>query len=177
MLAIGPLTNIAGALLVRPELDGLIAEVVVVGGSLREGGSIPPFWPFEFNLTKDRWATKILWTSSVPITVLPLDVLRYLPLRPIHRGNSPLSLLLSKEVDRWLMGRHWMSGGRVPAWDLGAAMWLLHPEFFTVKDSICKLSRLTRTQFGSGSRSVRVITEMNTELIWQAFTSLVNSAG
>jgi purine nucleosidase len=72
LCALGPLTNIAMALVKAPEIAGRIAELVVMGGAGFELGNVTP--AAEFNIHVDPHAAAIVIDSGVPITMIPLDV-------------------------------------------------------------------------------------------------------
>ncbi|KXF79527.1 nucleoside hydrolase [Paramesorhizobium deserti] len=69
---IGPLTNIALALIRAPEIAPRIREIVLMGGGFFEGGNITP--AAEFNIYVDPEAAKVVFASGIPIVVMPLDV-------------------------------------------------------------------------------------------------------
>ncbi|HWU64827.1 MAG TPA: nucleoside hydrolase [Ensifer sp.] len=69
---LGPLTNIGTALSKAPEIAGRIRRIVLMGGGLFEGGNITP--AAEFNIFVDPQAATVVFASSVPIVMLPLDV-------------------------------------------------------------------------------------------------------
>ncbi|MEM7300200.1 MAG: nucleoside hydrolase [Pseudomonadota bacterium] len=69
---LGPLTNIAVALINAPEIAPRIREIVLMGGGYFEGGNITP--TAEFNIYVDPQAAKIVFEAGVPLTVMPLDV-------------------------------------------------------------------------------------------------------
>jgi purine nucleosidase len=70
--ALGPLTNIAMALVKAPETAGKIRELVVMGGACFELGNVTP--AAEFNMHVDPHAAAIVVDSGIPITMIPLDV-------------------------------------------------------------------------------------------------------
>jgi purine nucleosidase len=69
---IGPLTNIALALMQAPDIAGRIAEIVLMGGAYFEVGNITP--AAEFNIYVDPEAAAKVFACGAPITVMPLDV-------------------------------------------------------------------------------------------------------
>jgi purine nucleosidase len=69
---IGPLTNIALALMRAPDIAGRIAEIVLMGGAHFEVGNITP--AAEFNIYVDPEAAAKVFACGAPITVMPLDV-------------------------------------------------------------------------------------------------------
>ena len=70
--ALGPLTNVAMALVKAPEVAGKIRELVVMGGACFELGNVTP--AAEFNIHLDPHAAAIVFDSGIPITMIPLDV-------------------------------------------------------------------------------------------------------
>jgi inosine-uridine nucleoside N-ribohydrolase len=72
LVAIGPLTNIATALILAPEIKRGIKEIVIMGGAYLRRGNVSPC--AEFNFYVDPHAADIVFRSGVPLVVLPLDV-------------------------------------------------------------------------------------------------------
>ena len=81
LIPIGPLTNIATALKLDPELAGMVRGIVLMGGSL-SGGNITP--AAEFNIYVDPEAARIVFQSGVPITMVGLDATRKTSLTEEH---------------------------------------------------------------------------------------------
>ena len=69
---LGPLTNIALALIREPKIAGRIKEIVLMGGGFFEGGNVTP--TAEFNIYVDPHAADIVFRSGVAIVAMPLDV-------------------------------------------------------------------------------------------------------
>jgi purine nucleosidase len=72
LCCLGPLTNIAMALVKAPSIAGRIKEIVMMGGGYFEGGNITPV--AEFNIYVDPEAADVVMRSGVPIVMVPLDV-------------------------------------------------------------------------------------------------------
>src|SRR3954471_19503272 len=72
LCALGPLTNLALALIREPRIAGRIKRIVLMGGGFFEGGNVTPM--AEFNIYVDPHAAEIVSKSGVPIVVMPLDV-------------------------------------------------------------------------------------------------------
>jgi purine nucleosidase len=70
--ALGPLTNVALALLKAPDIAERLQGIVLMGGAYFEVGNVTP--TAEFNLYVDPEAAASVFASGVDITVLPLDV-------------------------------------------------------------------------------------------------------
>ena len=81
LIPVGPLTNIATALMPDPDLARLVKGIVLMGGSL-SGGNITP--AAEFNIYVDPEAARIVFQSGIPITMVGLDVTRKTSLTDEH---------------------------------------------------------------------------------------------
>ncbi len=71
LLAVGPLTNLGIALLLEPELPGLIRQVVIMGGALDHPGNVTSH--AEANIWHDPEAAELALAASWPVTLVPLD--------------------------------------------------------------------------------------------------------
>ncbi len=71
--AIGPLTNIALLISLRPDLVPAIGQLVIMGGA-HNGGNVTR--NAEFNIFADPHAARIVLAGTVPATIVPLDVTR-----------------------------------------------------------------------------------------------------
>ncbi|TIQ85548.1 MAG: nucleoside hydrolase, partial [Mesorhizobium sp.] len=72
LCALGPLTNIALALIREPKIAPRIKEIVLMGGGFFEGGNVTP--TAEFNIYVDPHAADVVFKSGIPIVMMPLDV-------------------------------------------------------------------------------------------------------
>jgi purine nucleosidase len=133
--ALGPLTNIAGAI----ERDGRIAarieQIVWMGGALSEGGNVTP--AAEFNCYVDPEAAACVLNSSASVVMMPLDVThkahvtadRIERFRTMRNKVGPIFaelLTCAKQFD-------WQKYGadRAPLHDPTTVVWLLQPELFS----------------------------------------------
>jgi purine nucleosidase len=71
LCTLGPLTNIAAALVKEPAIAPRIGGIVSMGGGFFEGGNITP--AAEFNIYVDPHAAHVVFDSGVPLTLIPLD--------------------------------------------------------------------------------------------------------
>ena len=102
LITLGPLTNVATALKIDPELAPLIRGIVMMAGSL-SGGNITP--AAEFNVYVDPEAARIVFQSGIPLTMIGLDVTRHTALtdehvRVLQSGNNPVSDAAAKIARR-----------------------------------------------------------------------------
>jgi purine nucleosidase len=127
IVSIGPLSNVAAAIAVAPDLPGRVS-LSVVGGNLGSRGPLPPLWPHEFNLAKDRASARaVLRASWRRLVLYPLDVMR--PLRCARQRLDRISrfgppgALLAAGSRRWLSRSRWRWGSAgFPVWDLPPAL-------------------------------------------------------
>jgi inosine-uridine nucleoside N-ribohydrolase len=172
-LALGPLTNLAALLPAKHA----ISEVVLVGGNLTSRGRFPPWWPHEFNLTKDPAATRAVFASDLPLTVVPLDVARRLRIGPGELKALPgeLGEFLRRHSARWARRSLLIRGSRrFPVFDLAAAAYAIDPALVTVEETWARLHRNLWLEFGRGERRIRVVQRLDLEGIWRLFNRLVS---
>lgn len=72
LICLGPLTNLAMAILSSPIEMAKVKEVIVMGGAIQVPGNVTPV--SEFNIHVDPHAAALAFTSGLPITLVPLDV-------------------------------------------------------------------------------------------------------
>jgi len=72
LVTLGPLTNVALALLRDPSLAGKVSNCVVMGGTGRGHGNVTPV--AEYNIWVDPEAAQIVFESGMPITMVGWDV-------------------------------------------------------------------------------------------------------
>jgi purine nucleosidase len=75
LVAIGPLTNVALALLLEPRLASAVREIVVMGGVFLEQTNVAGM-PGEFNFWCDPEAVEVVLHSGAPLRLVGLDVTR-----------------------------------------------------------------------------------------------------
>ncbi|MGH2719912.1 MAG: nucleoside hydrolase [Actinomycetota bacterium] len=94
LLAVGPLTNVALALDLEPDLHRLTHRVVVMGGAFRLPGNITA--GAEFNWYCDPDAADRVARSELPLEIVPLDVTERVtvgPESPAALGGDSAALL------------------------------------------------------------------------------------
>lgn len=148
----GPMTNLAAALVMAPDISEKIGHLVVMAGADRMGGNITPF--AEFNVFADPHAAAIVFDAGIRTTVLSLDVThtvraepeRIASLRRLAGAEAAMMADLLEAGNR-LEARS-KNGQMAPMHDPSTVVYLLAPELFEVKP--CRVSVVTRpgAQFG-----------------------------
>ena len=72
VVLLGPFTNMALAMLMRPDLTQYVAEIVVMGGAAFTSGNASP--ASEANILNDPEAADLVFGAQCPITMAGLDV-------------------------------------------------------------------------------------------------------
>lgn len=138
LLPIGPLTNIAMALLLEPSIVDLVKEVVIMGGAVRCPGNITP--TAEANFYHDPHAAQIVMSTSWPIVLAPLDVcnLAMIPqglLDKICAAEKPLTPFIAGAVPFYQRFLEIIEVyDRVDFPDALAAAYLLEPGLFAAEE-------------------------------------------
>lgn len=74
LVAVGPLTNVARAVMKDPDRMRGLRQVIIMGGAFETGGNVSPV--AEFNIHADPHAAQIVCDSGIPLVFVPLDVTR-----------------------------------------------------------------------------------------------------
>jgi purine nucleosidase len=72
LVTLGPLTNVAMALVQAPDIADRIAQIVMILGTFSEGGNITP--AAAFNEYVDPEAADVVLRSGLKMTMVPMDV-------------------------------------------------------------------------------------------------------
>jgi len=72
LIATGPLTNIAMAILQEPQLPKLLKNMLILGGNFTTPGNITPL--SEYNIWADPEAAKLVLAADCPKILVPLDI-------------------------------------------------------------------------------------------------------
>jgi len=132
---LGPLTNIAMALQRAPDIASRIQEIVLMGGAYFEVGNVTP--AAEFNIYVDPQAAEIVFTSGIPLVVMPLDVThKALTTRDRIAAFRALNTKAGRMVAEWTdfferfdMQKYGSEGA--PLHDPCVIAYLIRPELFT----------------------------------------------
>ena len=132
-----PLTNIAAALLQEPNIAPKIHEIVLMGGTFREGGNVTP--SAEFNVYVDPHAAKIVFGCGRPIVTMGLDVTHQVLGTPERvKAIGDLGTKVAHNVQgmlefssRYDVEKYGVAGG--PLHDPCTVAYLLEPDLFQGK--------------------------------------------
>ncbi len=129
--ATGPLTNLALALLLDPELPDFVSAITIMGGAAFCPGNTTPL--AEFNFTVDPHAAAIVFDSGIPITMLGLDVTRQATVTTdMIEQVKAIDTPVANEAVHLLINY----GSKDPCLhDPAAIAWLLKPDMFDTVQS------------------------------------------
>jgi inosine-uridine nucleoside N-ribohydrolase len=74
IVALAPLTNLAEAIRLCPGIVGAVRNVIIMGGALAVRGNATQY--AECNMFNDPVAARVVLSSGIPVTLVPLDVTR-----------------------------------------------------------------------------------------------------
>ena len=135
ILAIGPMTNIALALRLKPGIDTKIKQIVFMGGNLNAPGNASQ-WA-EFNFWFDPEAARMVLRSRIPKKVMfALDVCNTAPIRKaqfdqVVAVHTPITDLFREDLGNRYPGFLKHPDGTAYMWDSLAAAFLIDPSFVT----------------------------------------------
>jgi purine nucleosidase len=153
---LGPLTNIALALVREPAIASRIERIVLMGGGYFEQGNVTP--SAEFNIYVDPHAADVVFRSGIPITMMPLDVThKALTTRArveaIRALGNKVGLATAEMLDffeRYDVEKYGSDGG--PLHDPCVIAWLLKPELFKGRE--CYVEVETKSDLTLGATVV-----------------------
>lgn len=175
ILSLGPLSNLALAFVENPELVKNLQYVILVGGWQGTFGRWPPWYPFEFNLTKDPASAAAVLESGVPIKVVPLNQARKLRLSFADLAAMPDTLRDYFQIHsrRWFRRSACLKLSRsIPLWDLVAAELLLEPEGLDMERVSARFHKNGFLDFSGGDISLEVLSDYDPLLLKRRFFSV-----
>jgi purine nucleosidase len=166
LMVTGPLTTVATALTLAPEIESKIQEIVWMGGALNVPGNVEKvFAPehdgsAEWNAFWDPFAVEQIWQTNIPLLLCPLDLTNTVPVTNefIRRLAKQRQYLLSD-----LAGLCYALATPQDyyCWDVLATVYLDRPEFYQVREWETKVITegisQGQIQVVSGGRKVRVM--------------------
>ncbi|NJR39149.1 MAG: nucleoside hydrolase [Leptolyngbyaceae cyanobacterium CSU_1_4] len=133
LATLGPLTNLAIALIQAPQIIPKIQEVVLMGGATGQGNVTASA---EFNFYVDPHAAHIVFTSGLPLTLMGLDVThkvlttpeRLQQIRAIASPVSTTAAAMLAHYGAYDVEKYGMLGS--PLHDPCVIAYLIQPELF-----------------------------------------------
>lgn len=134
--ALGPLTNLAVALIQTPEIAKNINQLVIMGGAMGQGNITPSA---EFNMYVDPHAAHVVLTAGIPTTLITLDITHQVLTTPerlaaIKTIDNPVSTAAAGLLSFYGQSdieRYGLPGG--PLHDPCVLAYLHSPDLFTTK--------------------------------------------
>jgi len=136
LLALGPLTNVAAAIRRDPQGFRRFKQVVLMGGSVREGYSKSDYLPArppdaEYNIVADTAAAQTVFESGVPIVMMPLDStavrLDDQKRAALFAHGSALTDALTLMYQQWTNAYQPWASATPTLFDVVPVVWLLEP--------------------------------------------------
>ncbi len=140
VFAIGPMTNIAMMLRLRPDLETKIKEIVFMGGSVHAPGNVTPF--AEVNFWFDPEAAQVVLRSKIPRKVMfGLDICNHAVMTRAMFDEIVAAKTPVTEMFRDSLGNHYPEFLKKPdatgyIWDCLAAGYLIDPHFVTRSEKL-----------------------------------------
>lgn len=142
LVAVGPLGNLAAALQLEPTLPRLLNQVIVMGGSVLEGGNASPV--AEANIWNDPHAAERVFAAGWKLTMVGLDVTHrvvtelalYRKIAEQHRHIATDTLLHAVTFYTTFYSGLYKHVSKTPgcfAHDLLAFIYLVSPEYFSIE--------------------------------------------
>ena len=133
LATLGPLTNIAVAIVQEPGIVSRIGEIVLMGGAIAEGNVTPSA---EFNIYVDPHAAHVVFTSGVKLSMISLDVTHQVITTPerlaaIRALSTPAAIATANLLEyygTYDISRYGLPGA--PLHDPCVIAYLLQPDLF-----------------------------------------------
>ena len=138
LVATGPLTNVAAAIAMAPDIVQRLERLVIMGGANHEPGNITP--AAEFNIYVDPHAAKIVFDSGIKPVVFGLDITHKMLITPTRlaaiasqggRVGQPVADFLDF-FNQYDTSKYDWNGA--PLHDPCTIAWLIDPTLFTGRE-------------------------------------------
>lgn len=184
LLTLGPLTNIAEAFMLDPELPSLVAKIVSMGGAVNVSGNKNGV--SEFNFFIDPEAASLVYQSKTPKVLVPLDICNQMELSLADfegiKNESMKSMLIPmmKPYLKALIKDENTTG--ILVYDALAAYYLINPDAFRAESIHLEIDtggedRRGRCVVKKGESvvlNVSVVTSLNQEKFRRDFINILS---
>ncbi len=190
IICMGPLTNIARAMVRDPELPHMIRHLYITGGTVAGRGNVTPC--AEFNIYADVESARTVFKASCTKTLVPLDVTNQIlfthrELEALPDENFKLGSLLRSMVLPALRSYQQCYGLEgIHVHDLVTYMAATHPEWMASKEMAMEVETEGRLTCGmtifdlrnipEWPANVDVVTRMDSRSILEEILVLLNDA-
>lgn len=172
LMVTGPLTTVATALDMAPEIEPKIKEIVWMGGALNVPGNVEQSLEpgqdgsAEWNVYWDPIAANRVWQTQIPLVLCPLDITNNVPVTSefvrqlTKQRRYPLSDLAGQCYALVITQDYYF-------WDVLATTYLGHPEFYELREwetAIATTGKSQgRTKVEAGGRTIRAMDKVDKE--------------
>lgn len=105
LIPIGPLTNIATAIIREPRIADNVKEIILMGGVTRLSKDSLHLPITEHNIHSDPEAASVVFNSSAAITMVGVDVTHQVTIGREHQrqleNSTPLNNAIAKQMEKW----------------------------------------------------------------------------
>lgn len=166
ILETGPLTTVAAALDLAPDIESKIKELVWMGGALNVMGNVDPIMEggqdrtAEWNVYWDPFGAARVWATKIPIIMCPLDLTNHVPVTSAFlkqlgkQYKYPLSDFAGQCYALVVHQDYFF-------WDVLTTAYIGHPEYFTLKEYETEIittgKSQGRTLVKPGGRKIRAL--------------------
>lgn len=184
--AVGPLTNLAAALALDPQITETAKSVVIMGGSAAYHGNVTDC--AEANIWNDPDAADAVFAADWDVTMVGLDVTEKTQCTPadfeLLAHNAPEIGGFLKNASAFYFDFHEDKTGIRSCFmhDPSALLAITDPELFDMEEGplevVCSGEEIGRTKYftGAGRRPVRVAINVNSESARKKFIDLISNA-
>ncbi|MEM9808401.1 MAG: nucleoside hydrolase [Cyanobacteria bacterium P01_D01_bin.56] len=151
LATLGPLTNIAVALIQAPHIAHKVDHIIAMGGAISHGNITPAA---EFNIYVDPHAAQVVFESEIPIKLITLDTTHQVlttgeHLTALRKLNTPVGKAAADLLAHYGtpdMERYGMPGA--PLHDPCVIAYLLQAELFTFKSTYTTIDTISPQNLG-----------------------------
>lgn len=152
LLPTGPLTNIAVAMIIEPQIIEKIDEIILMGGAIA-AGNVTPY--AEFNMYSDPHAGSVVFSSGAKITMIGLDVTHKITVDKERAArfraldNEPgrqIAAMMEASMD-FDQSKFGLSGRAIH--DPCVPIFMIHPELFSGRNASVVVDIWHEPQWGA----------------------------
>jgi purine nucleosidase len=175
LMVTGPLTTVATALDIAPDIEAKIQRIVWMGGALNVPGNVEKSWEpgqdgsAEWNAYWDPISADRVWRKQIEIIMCPLDLTNNVPVtsdivyKMGKQRRYPISDLAGQCYALVIPQDYYF-------WDVLATAYLAHPEFYELREWETEIITTGlsqgRTKIVSGGRKIYAMDKVDKEAFY-----------